>query len=324
MAETKKVKRGFFDGVKLEIYKNWQLYLLLVIPVAYVIIFSYIPMAGLRIAFTDHRIAMGIWEAPIHPQGAFHHFRVFWNNPRFWEMLNNTIILSIYGMVVGAFMPLALALVVNNLVSTKFKKTVQMVTYAPHFISAVVMVGILTQIFGVRTGFINNFLFNMGFDRIDFFASPGVFRHMFVWSAVWQSNGFNAVIYIAALAGIDPQLHEAAVMDGASRLRRIWHIDLPGVIPTFVILLILSAGGILATGAARVILFQNPLNITTSRVIDSYLFERGLGMGIPGGGGGFPQFAYAAAVGLAQSVVGLVMVVAVNRISKKLSGTGLW
>ena len=322
--KSKKLKLSFGKSVKQELTKNWQLYLLLIIPVAYVIIFSYIPMAGLRVAFTNHRLAQGLWEAPIHPEGAFHHFRVFWNNPHFWIMFNNTIILSLYGMIVGAFMPLALALVVNNLISTKFKKTVQMVTYAPHFISAVVMVGILTQIFGVRTGFVNNFLFQAGFDRIDFFAQPGMFRHMFVWSGVWQSNGFHAVIYIAALAGIDPQLHEAAVVDGASRLRRIWHIDLPGIIPTFVILLILSVGGILTNGAARVILFQNPLNITTSRVIDTYLFERGLGFGVPGGAGNVPQFAYAAAVGMTQSVIGLVMVLVVNRISRKLTDTGLW
>jgi len=319
-----KPKKGFFNAAQRELFKNWQLYVLLIIPVAYVIIFSYIPMLGLRIAFTNHRLAMGLWEAPIHPEGAFHHFRQFLNNPRFWELFNNTIILSLYGMVVGAIMPLALALVVNNLVIVKFKKTVQMVTYAPHFISSVVIVGILVQIFGVRTGFINNALFNLGFDRIDFFARPGMFRHMFVWSGVWQSNGFNAVIYIAALAGIDPQLHEAAVVDGASRLRRIWHIDLPGIIPTFMILLILSTGSILNSGAARVLLFQNPLNISHSRVIDTYLFERGLGMGIPGGGGAMPQFAYAAAVGLSQSVVGLVLVLAVNKFSKKLTSTGLW
>jgi len=322
--KTKKPRKGFLRSAKMEILKNWQLYLLLVIPVTYVIVFSYIPMAGLRIAFTNHRLAQGIWEASIHPQGAFHHFRTFLNNPRFWEMFNNTLILSLYGMILNAVMPLMLALVVNNLVMTKLKKTVQMVTYAPHFISAVVMVGILTQIFGVRTGFINNFLFQMGFDRIDFFASPGVFRHMFTWSDVWQSNGFRAVIYIAALAGIDPQQHEAAVMDGASRLKRIWHIDLPGIIPTFMILLILSTGGILNNGAARVILFQNPLNISASRVIDSYLFERGLGMGIPGAGGAVPQFAYAAAVGMMQSLIGLVLVLAVNKLSKKLTSTGLW
>ena len=312
-------------SAKLEIYKNWQLYLLLIVPITYVIVFSYIPMAGLRIAFTNHRVAMGLWEAPIHPQGAFHHFRTFLNNPRFWEMFWNTLILSLYGMVVNAFMPLFLALVINNVFVSKFKKSLQMITYAPHFISAVVMVGILTQIFGVRTGFINNFLFNMGFERIDFFARPGMFRHMFVWSDVWQSNGFRAVIYVAALAGIDPQLHEAAVVDGASRLKRIWHIDIPGIIPTFVLLLVLSAGGILNNGAARVLLFQNPLNIATSRVIDTYIWERGLGLGVPGGAGvPSPQFAYAAAVGMTQSIVGLIMVVTVNKISKKLTQTGLW
>ena len=322
--ETKKRRKGFFKAVQLELYKNWQLYFLLIIPVTYVIIFSYFPMVGLRVAFTNHRIAMGMFEAPIHPEGPFHHFRTFLSNPRFWELFWNTIILSFYGLIVGAIMPLLLALVVNNLVILKLKKTVQMVTYAPHFISAVVMVGILTQILGVRTGFVNNFLFNMGFERIDFFAMPQMFRHLFVWSDTWQSNGFRAVIYIAALAGIDPQLHEAAVVDGASRLRRIWHIDLPGIIPTFMLLLILSTGGILSNGAARVILFQNPLNISTSRVIDTYLFERGLGMGIPGGSGAMPQFAYAAAVGMTQSIVGLIMVLSVNKLSKKLTETGLW
>ena len=323
--ERKKRVNGFFKSVKIELYKNWQLYVLLILPVAYVIIFSYFPMVGLRIAFTNHRVAMGMFEAPIHPEGAFHHFRTFLGNPRFWELFNNTIILSLYGLVINSITPLFLALVVNNLVILKLKKTVQMVTYAPHFISAVVMVGILSQVLGVRSGFVNNLLFNMGFERINFFAIPQMFRHMFVWSEVWQSNGFRAVIYIAALAGIDPQLHEAAVVDGASRLRRIWHIDLPGIIPTFMILLILSTGGILSNSAPRVLLFQNPLNISHSRVIDTYLFERGLGMGIPQGGGApMPQFAYAAAVGMVQSLIGLVMVLSVNKLSRKLTESGLW
>ncbi|MCL2703231.1 MAG: ABC transporter permease subunit [Defluviitaleaceae bacterium] len=320
-----KQKKSIWASVGNEFSRNWQLYTLLIIPVAYILIFHYYPMLGLQIAFKDYRITMNMWEAPVHPQGMFHHFRTFLNNPRFWEMFNNTIILSLYSLVISAIMPVLLALIVHNVMSKRFKRSLQMVTYAPFFISAVVMVGILSQVLSVRAGFVNNGRVLMGLPRLNFFAIPEAFRHMFVWSDVWQSTGYSAIIYIAALSGVDPQLHEAAKVDGASKFKRLIHVDLPGIMPTFIILLILATGRILDTGHTRVLLFQNALNISHSRVIDTYLFERGLGGGIPGVGGGLmPNYPYAAAIGMTKSLVGLVMILIVNRISRKVTETSLW
>jgi len=313
------------SAVKVEFSRNWQLYLLLIIPVVYVLVFSYYPMLGLQIAFKDYRIAMNMWEAPIHPRGMFFHFQTFLQNPRFWELFNNTIILSLYSLLVTAIMPVFMALIVHNVMNRKLKKSVQMITYAPYFISSVVMVGMMMVIMHPRTGLINNFMALIGVDRRNFFAIPEAFRHMFVWSDVWQSTGYAAIIYIAALTNVDPQLHEAAKVDGASKWKRLIHVDLPGIAPTFIILLILATGRILDTGHTRVLLFQNPLNISYSRVIDTYLFERGLGMGVPGAGGaGMPNYPYAAAIGMTKSAVGLIMILIVNRISRKVTETSLW
>jgi ABC-type polysaccharide transport system permease subunit len=324
-AETIKTKQSFLQATKQELSKNWQLYILLIIPVTYVIIFSYIPMLGLQIAFKQFRISQTMWAAPIHPRGPFYQFIRFVGDYRFWEIFQNTIILSVYQLVVSAIMPLLLALIINNLVSKTFKKTVQFITYAPHFISMVVMVGILMQVLNVRTGFVNNALFALGFERINFSARPNLFRHLYVWSGVWQETGYSAIIYLAALSGIDPQLHEAATVDGAGKLKRILHVDLPGILPTFIILTILSIGRMLDLGFTKAFLFQNPLNISRSQIIDTYLYSMGLGGGIPGSSGGtLPDYSYATAIGMTKSLISLFLVVTVNKISSKLSETSLW
>ena len=226
---TGKAKASLSYTIKTELARNWQLYVLLVIPVAYVIIFSYIPMLGLQIAFKNFRISQSMWLAPIHPRGPFYQFQRFVGDYKFWEIFQNTIILSFYQLVISAIMPIFLALVINSLTSNIFRKTVQFVTYAPHFISMVVMVGILMQVLNVRTGFVNNALSAMGLERINFIANPNLFRHLYVWSGVWQETGYSAIIYLAALSSIDPQLHEAATVDGAGKLKRIIHVDLPGI-----------------------------------------------------------------------------------------------
>jgi len=320
-----KAGKNFSLTVKTELSRNWQLYVLLIIPVAYVIIFSYIPMLGLQIAFKSFRISQSMWSAPINPRGPFYQFIRFVGDYKFWEVFQNTIILSLYQLVVSAIMPLFLALVINNIVNKFFRKTVQFVTYAPHFISMVVMVGILMQILGVRTGFVNNALFALGFDRINFIAKPNLFRHLYVWSGVWQESGYSAIVYLAALAGIDPQLHEAATVDGAGKLKRIIHVDLPGIMPTFIILTILAVGRMLDLGYTKAFLFQNTLNISKSSIIDTYLYTMGLGGGIPGSNSGsIPDYSYATAIGMTKSLISLFLIITVNKISAKLSETSLW
>jgi len=319
-----KDKKGLSYAVKTELSRNWQLYILLIIPVAYVIIFSYIPMLGLQIAFKSFRISQSMWAAPINPRGPFYQFIRFVGDYKFWEIFQNTVILSVYQLIVTSIMPLFLALVINNLVNKTFKKTVQFVTYAPHFISMVVMVGILMQILGVRTGFVNNALYALGFERINFIARPNLFRHLFVWSGVWQETGYSAIVYLAALAGIDPQLHEAATVDGAGKFKRIVHVDLPGIMPTFIVLMILSVGRMLDLGFTKAFLFQNTLNISKSQIIDTYLYTMGLGGGVPGSGGTIPDYSYATAIGMTKSLICLFLIITVNKISAKLSETSLW
>lgn len=313
------------QGVAQEFSRNWQLYVLLILPITYVIIFSYIPMLGLQIAFKDFRISQSMWATPINPKGMFYQFERFFSDYKFWEIFENTIILSAYQLVVSAIMPVVLALTLNSLTSRRFTKTVQFITYAPHFISTVVMVGILMQILSVRTGFINNMLALLGFERINFIAKPGAFRHLYVWSGVWQETGYSAILYLAALSGIDPQLHEAATVDGAGKFKRVLHIDLPGIMPTFIILLILQVGKVLDLGHTKTFLFQNPLNISKSQIIDTYLYTIGMGGGVPGSSGGtIPNYSYATAISLTKSVISLVLVLSVNRLSRAVSETSLW
>lgn len=324
-AKKRSSKRGFGYSIAREMRRNWQLYSLLILPVAYVIVFHYIPMLGLQIAFKDFRISKDMWSTPIHPRGMFYQFEKFFNDYKFWEIFESTIILSAYQLVVSAIMPVILALTVNSLSSRRFRKTVQFVTYAPHFVSTVVMVGILMQILSMRSGFINNTLALLGFERVNFIAKSSAFRHLYVWSGVWQESGYNAIIYLAALSGIDPQLHEAATVDGAGKLKRVWYIDLPGIAPTFIILLILQVGKVLDLGHTKTFLFQNPMNISKSQIIDTYLYTNGMGGGVPGSSGGtIPNYSYATAISLTKSMISLILVLGVNKISKTVSETSLW
>lgn len=320
-----KEKKGFGATIGQELSRNWQLYLLLVLPVTCVIIFSYIPMLGLQIAFKDFRISQSMWTSPISSKGMFYQFERFFNDYKFWEIFENTIILSMYQLLVSAIMPVVLALTLNGLRSRRYARTVQFITYAPHFISTVVMVGILMQIMSVRSGFINNTLAMMGFERINIIAKPGAFRHLYVWSGVWQETGYSAIIYLAALSGIDPQLHEAATVDGAGKLKRMWHVDIPGIMPTFIILLILQVGKVLDLGHTKTFLLQNPLNISKSQIIDTYLYTVGMGGGVPGASGGsIPNYSYATAISLTKSVISLLLVLSVNKLSRTVSETSLW
>ena len=241
------------------------------------------------------------------------HFQRFFNSYYFQRLLVNTLVLSLYQLVVSFPMPILLAIMLNELNSNKFRKTMQMVTYAPHFLS--VVVGMMTNMLSPRTGIVNHMLSSLGVEPIFFMSEPGWFRHLYVWSGVWQSTGWSSIIYIAAIAGIDASLYEAAIVDGASRLKRIWHITLPGLLPTAIILLIMQCGSIMSIGFEKVYLMQNDMNLSTSQIISTYVYEAGLVDA---------QFSFAAAIDLFNSVINCVLLVIVNTISKKASETSLF
>lgn len=308
-----KVKRkGLISAIRLEFRKRWQLYIMLLLPVTYLIIFAYIPMGGASIAFKDFSIKKGVWGSE---WVGLKHFINFVTTPDFKVLLRNTLFLSIYSLIISFPMPILLALAVNEIKSRTYRKTVQMITYLPYFISVVVLVGIMQTLFSPRTGLVNNILVLFGGSRVDFMGIPGLFRTMYVWSGVWQGMGYSAVIYIAALAGIDTNQVEAAIIDGAGRFARVWYVDLPTILPTIVIQLILAVGGIMSIGFEKVYLMQNPVNLQISEIIPTFVYKRGIA--------NF-QYSYAAAVGLFNSVVNLVLIQIANMFAKKTSETSLW
>ena len=313
-SSAKVKKRALSPGAFLvdELKRRWQLYLMLVLPLAYLIIFCYVPMGGIIIAFKDYSIRGGIWGSE---WAGLKHFINFFNTPDFFKLLRNTLILSLYNLVITFPMPIILALAVNELKSKAYKKVVQMVTYLPYFISTVVLVGTMKNIFSPRTGLINNLIALFGGPQTDFMGNPDLFRTMYVWSGVWQGMGYSAVIYIAALANVDSAQVEASLMDGAGRFARVWHVDLPAILPTIVIQLILAVGSVMSLGYEKVFLMQNPVNTEISEVISTFVYKRGIA--------GF-QYSYAAAVGLFNSVVNLVLIALANVFAKKVGDTSLW
>ena len=291
--------------------RHWQLYLLLILPVAYFVIFQYVPMANNVIAFKDYNVVQGIWGSP---WAGLDHFERFFANPVAWDLIRNTLMLSLYGFLAGFPIPIILALALNEVRARFFKRTVQMVTYAPHFISTVIVVSMLILIFSPRIGFMADVLGFFGMDS-NLLADPDAFRSVYVWSDIWQTAGYSAIIYMAALAGIDPTLYEAARLDGASRLQKIWHVDLPGIAPTVVVVMVLSVGSVMAIGFEKAFLLQNPLNLSTSEIIATYTYKIGLLNA---------DFSLATAIGLFNSVINLVLLLAVNTVSKRVTGNGLW
>lgn len=293
---------------------SWQLYILLALPIAWLLVFQYYPMYGAQIAFRDFLPGDSIWQAD---WVGFANFQRFFESVMFQKLMVNTLGLSVYSLVVGFPIPIIFALSLNQLRNGLFKQSVQMVSYAPYFISTVVMVGMLLQFLDLRHGPINMMLTTLDQPPIHFMGNANMFQSIYVWSGVWQYMGFNTVIYLAALSTIDPSLHEAALVDGATRLHRIWYIDLPGIMPTAVTLLILNMGQIINVGFEKVFLMQNPLNTSISEVISTYVYKVGLV-------GGITNYSYAAAIGLFNSLIGLVLLVAANQIMKRLTESSLW
>lgn len=292
--------------------RHWQLYLLVIPPVLYFIIFKYLPMANAVLAFKNYNVMKGIWGSPwVGTQ----YFEMFFRNPAFVTLIKNTLYISFYQLIVGFPIPILLALALNEVKSARFKKTVQMVTYAPYFISTVVMVSIIMLFLSPRLGIVNTIAGALGFEAVNYLGEPGMFRTIYVLSDVWQTMGYSAVIYLAALAGVDPSLYEAAKVDGANRFQKILNVDLPGILPAAVIILILSVGNIMALGFEKMYLLQNPLNLSSSEIISTYVYKIGLLNA---------NYSFATAVGLFNSLINLVLLLVVNAIAKRASNTSLW
>lgn len=294
---------------------GWQVYLLLLLPVIYLIIFCYVPMGGLVLAFKDYNIRDGIWGSP---WAGFDNFIEFFQSYKFEIVLKNTLVLAIYTLIVGFPIPILFALLLNAFPGYRYKKIVQSVTYIPHFISMVVMVGIIVQILNNRSGIYGSlYTFFTGQTAPDILGKGSLFKHIFVWSGVWQSTGYNAIIYIAALSNVDQSLHEAACIDGATRFQRLLYIDWPSIRPTAVIMLILAAGGIMNVSFEKALLMQNDLNLAYSEVISTYVYKVGLQSGIG-------DFSLSTAIGMFNSVINFILLVIVNAISRRLTNNSIF
>lgn len=299
-------------GAKRSFRKHWQLYLLIIVPVLYFIVFKYVPMSNAIIAFKDYNVVDGVWGSP---WAGFKHFERFFSNPIFWTLLRNTFILSAYVVLASFPFPIILALALNEVRLRFFKRTVQMVTYAPYFISTVVVISMTILFLSPKLGLVSEITSIFGLGTIDFLGDPDYFRHIYVASDIWQTMGYSAVIYMAALSSIDTSLYEAAKVDGASRLQKIWNVDLPGILPTAITILILGVGNVMAIGFEKAFLLQNSLNLSQSEIIPTYVYKVGLLNA---------DFSQAAAIGLFNGMINLVLLLGVNFAAKRITGTGLW
>ena len=294
--------------------ENWQMYIFLIIPLIWLILYKYWPMYGAQIAFRKFKPVDGIWGSR---WVGLENFDKFFTSVYFSRTVGNTLILSLYSLVVGFPLPIIFALLLNSVRSKRWRGWIENVTYMPHFISTVVLVGIMFRVFDVHTGLVHNIVGTFGGNfSNDLFIGDANFRNLYIWSGVWQGTGWGSIIYMAALSAVDPQLHEAAVVDGASRWARLWHIDLPAIVPTITITLILRCGSIMSIGFDKAFLMQNDTNLAASEVISTYVYKVGLKDSL--------NYSYSSAVNLFNSVVNLITISLVNFITNKINGSGLW
>lgn len=311
MTVIRRSKTGLRSTWK-RILLNYQLYVFLLPSVVFFIIFHYYPMFGLKMAFQNFRPSLGFANSA---WVGFANFKRLFSGAYFGAIVKNTFVLSLYFLLVKTPLAVVFALLLNSMPSKRYKRFIQTVTYAPHFISTVVLVGMFMLFLSPSNGIVNNMIKALGGEKVNFIASAELFPHLYVWTGIWQQLGWSAVIYFAALSSVSQDLHEAAMVDGASKLKRLIHIDLPAIIPTLVIIMILDCGRVLNVGFEKAFLMQNDVNALTSEIISTYSYKTGLIKG---------QYSYAAAIGLFNSVVNFVMIIAVNMASRKLSETSLW
>lgn len=294
------------------IFRNYELYLFLVPAIVLTFCFCYIPIYGVQIAFKDYSVAKGIMDSP---WVGFKHFARFFNLAQFWPLLSNTFLLSVLGLIAGFPLPIILALFLNQLRSKRFKNVLQTTTYMPHFISLVVLVSMLKIFLSPTSGLYAGICGFFGVEAQNLMGVPHMFRPIYIISDLWQHTGWNSIIFLAALAAVDPSLYESAMIDGAGKWKRILYIDLPSIAPTCVIMLILSVGNILNVGFDKAFLMQNPLNSSTSEIISTYVYKIGIIN---------TQYSMSAAVGLFNNVINFVLLISVNWFSRKLTETSLW
>lgn len=303
-------KQSLAFRIKKDWTLHWQAFLMIIPAIGLTILFSYVPMYGVILAFKKYKAIKGIWGSE---WVGLQHFQKFFSTPYFWQLLRNTVIFSLYGSAVGYPLAIILALFINELRHLRFKKVVQTISYMPYFISTVVICGMLKN-FLSSDGLFNAIAKLFGKTPTNLLSNPAAFRHIIVWSDQWQSLGWNTIIYLSALAGIDQQLYEAARIDGCGRFRQAWHVTIPGILPTIIILLILNFNP-LGAGYDKIILLYSPLTYETGDIFGSYTYR----IGIQGG-----QYDYTTAIGLCGTIVAFATTVFVNWLSRKLTDTSLW
>ena len=294
------------------VLKNYDLYLMLIPVAVYYVVFHYVPMYGIQIAFKNYYVSQGIWGSP---WAGAEHFLRFFRGYYAARLILNTILISVYTLALNFFAPIILALMINEVGNRFFKRTVQTVTYAPYFLSTVVLVGMLLTILSPTNGLVNNIIKLFGNTPIAFMAEPKWFKSLYALSDVWQNTGWNSIIYLAALTSVDPQLHESAQIDGANRLQRIWHINIPGIMPTITILFILSCGRVMSIGFEKIFLMQNGANMVASDVISTYVYRMGIQS---------VDYSFSTAIGLFNSLVNFILLTLANRIGRLTAGFSLF
>ena len=292
--------------------RDWQLLVLCALPVLYFVIFHYIPMYGVQIAFKDFKASEGIWGSA---WVGFKHFKRFFASSQFWTLIKNTLGLSLLQILLGFPIPILLAIMLNQVKNQKFRKFAQSILYCPHFISIVVLAGMLYIFLSPRNGIVNTIIKMLGGEAIFFLGEAKYFKLTFVISGIWQNAGWSAIIYIAALAGISPDLYEAAQMDGANKWQRIRHIDIPGIMPTIVMMLIMEIGKVMSLGFQKAYLLQNAQNLAASEIISTYIYKVGMLDA---------QYSYSAAINLFNNVINIILLVTFTKLAKKLTDNSLW
>ncbi len=314
------LKRNLTAGDKLKklwrgIIQNRWLYVLILPALVYLIIFNYLPMYGIQIAFKDYKAVRGIAGSPWTSMNGFKHFYTFFHAYYFGRLIGNTLLLNLLGLIFSFPMPIALALIVNNIRSQRLKKFTQTAIYVPHFISTVVLAGILYILLSPTNGIVNHLITALGGKSIYFMNEASWFRPVYIISGIWQNAGWDSILYIAALAGVDPELYEAATIDGANKWQKVRYIDLPHIVPTATMMLILNSGSLLSSATQKTLLLQTGGNMATSDIIGTYVYTMGLGSG---------QFSYTAAIGLFVNVVNFILVLSTNKISASMNGETLF
>jgi len=292
--------------------KTRELYFFLIPALVFYILFKYLPIYGLQIAFRDFSPVFGFWKSP---WVGLDNFRRFFNAADWFRLIRNTLNISLASLIIGFPVPIILALLLHHTGSRAFKRTAQMITYAPYFISSVVLVGMIYVLFSPSTGIVNTLLGKAGIGPYFFMGREQYFVPMYVGSGIWQGAGWSAVVYMAALSGVNPELHESALIDGANKIQRIWHVDIPSILPAIITMFLLQVGTLFTVGFDKVYLMQNPLNLTASEVISTFTYKRGILDG---------DYSFATAIGMMESSINFLLLAFFNRIAKWISGSGLW